>query len=504
VATVGGTFRPRLLSDLGDLPVATVSERSSRSALLLRLRRRVGRTSLVRMLRGNGRASEGRDTPATASPPAKRRRPEDDPRFRPDSPAALQDAWRFLRSQQARERHVEVEARVRARLRNGAPLRVVFAVNERSKWNADGLVAAMQEREWEVTVALFRMERKGEEIDDARREYGEERAFFRSLPTEFVDTYDWETRTERPIETLEADVVFLQQPWRMESFPARLVGRALPAYLPYSVPLLANVGMHLHIPGFHAYLWRRYLPTEVHMDLHLREDPHVFDQLRVVGYPRFDGYHDPALPPAAVDGWRHEGEPAARVIVAPHHSVGPTSLGIATFPWSHRPLLDLVDSYPEVSWLYKPHPRLRHALAQAGIMDGAAYDAYEREWVERPNAAIYDGPRYLDLFRTSDAMITDSGSFLAEYLPTGKPIIRLTSPHGIGFNPIGELLRSGFYELSEPSELASTFERVVLRGDDPLSFRREELVRLFVPDRRLAAERIVTDLAQLEPEVDAS
>jgi hypothetical protein len=483
--------------------VATNSERSSRSAWLLRLRRRLGRTSAVRLLRGNGRASDARSSSPAPSRP-QRRPPEDDPRFRPDSPAALQDAWRFLRAEQVRIRHEEVEARVRARLRTGAPLRVTFAVSERSKWNADGLVTAMQDRGWEVTVALFRMERKGEADADAQRVYDEERAFFRSLPTRFVDTYDWETGTERPIEALETDVVFLQQPWRMERFPERVVGRSLPAYLPYSVPLLANLGMHMHIPGFHAYLWRRYLPTEVHRDLHLRHDPHVFDQLRVVGYPRFDGYHDPAPAPSTGAGWSDDGEPIARVIVAPHHSVGPTSLGLATFPWSHEALLDLVDSHPEVSWLYKPHPRLRHALQQAGIMDGAAYDAYECRWAERPNAAVYDGPRYLELFRTSDALITDSSSFLAEYLPTAKPIIRLTSPDGVGFNRVGELLRGGLYELSEPGELADTFDRVVLGGDDPLALRREQLVRLFVPDHRSSAERIVSDLAQLEPEADAS
>ena len=40
-----------------------------------------------------------------------------------------------------------------------------------------------------------------------------------------------------------------------------------------------------------------------------------------------------------------------------------------------------------------------------------------------PNAQIDENVEYFGLFRTSDLLITDNSSFLAEYLPTENPII---------------------------------------------------------------------------------
>ena len=418
----------------------------------------------------------------------------DDPRFKPDAPPAVLDAWQYLRGERVRSRHAETVARVRARLADGAPLRIAFVVNERSKWSAGHLLTAFAARGWDVSVALYRMERTGETLEQARQDHDDERAVFSALPATFIDTYDWESMTHRPVESLDADVVFLQQPWRMETFPERLVGRALPAYVPYSVPLFDNMNMHDHIPGFHAYLWRRYVPTDPHRDLHLEADVFGYDRLRVVGYPKLDGYRGRSPSPADVTAWQHPGKPSARVIVAPHHSVGATGIGLATFPWSHQALLDLADSYPNVAWLYKPHQRLRYALEQARVMSGERYDEYEAQWRRRANCAIYDGPHYLDLFRTSDALITDSGSFLAEYLPSGEPILRLTSDRGIGFNPVGERLRESFYEVNTVARLQETFRQVVIDGEDPLAEVRSRHAALFQPGARTSSERIADDL----------
>ena len=468
--------------------VAVARHRVARLPLLRRLVRRIGSVR-----------QQSRPMPGPVAPPELRRHGggADDPRFRADSPAALQDAWSYLRAEQVRTRHLEVEARIRERLTSGAPLRVVFVVNERSKWNADGIVDAMLGRGWEVTTALYRMKRPGETPEEARAMYEMERAFFQSLPGTFVDTHDWATETEQPVESLDADVALLQQPWGMENFPRRLTGSALPAYLHYGVPLMANHGMHFNVPGFHPYLWRRYVPSQLHRDVHLEHDSGGFERLRVVGYPRFDAYLEPRPSPHEVGLWRHDGEPSARVIVAPHHSVGPTSLRMATFAWSHRALLDLVDAHPTVSWIYKPHPRLRYALSRAGMMSREDYDEYEARWRRRPNCAVYDGPRYLDLFRTSDGLVTDCGSFLAEYLPTGNPVLRLISQESIRFNTVGEYLRSGFYEVADAAALRSTFDQVLIRREDPLAPRRAELATLFQPGEGSSAEQIVRDLAEL-------
>ena len=59
------------------------------------------------------------------------------------------------------------------------------------------------------------------------------------------------------------------------------------------------------------------------------------------------------------------------------------------------------------------------------FVNGEEYDAYCRAWDALPNAKVVMG-EYLAYFASSDAMILDSVSFMAEYLYVHKPALFLT------------------------------------------------------------------------------
>jgi len=44
-------------------------------------------------------------------------------------------------------------------------------------------------------------------------------------------------------------------------------------------------------------------------------------------------------------------------------------------------------------------------------------ESYYAEWHNLSNGFVYDEGDYFNIFKSSDALITDCGSFLAEYLP---------------------------------------------------------------------------------------
>ena len=415
-------------------------------------------------------------------------------RFAPDSARAQTDAVRFVQAELARQALHALEARVRQRLAAGAALRVSFIVSERAKWNAQEVLDLLAQRGAEVGVTLMRMERQGESEQDARTTYAEERRFFSELGVPVTLGYDWESQRHLPPESIDADVVFLQQPWRMEQFPRRLLGRALTCYLHYGIALMDNTDMHYAIPGFHPYLWRHYAPTEYHRDMHLEVDPSAWDRSRVVGYPKLDRYLDP--PPTASHLWADTSQVRHRIVVAPHHSVGPTGLKMSTFTWSGPALLSLARDRADVSWLYKPHPRLRHAVVTNAVMTRADFDAYEGSWAELPNAAIYTGPDYLDAFRTSDALITDSGSFMAEYAPTNRPIIRLRRSDSVGLNRAGRALASSTLDVWSPEELPAALDAAlaVPCGSD---HRRDSLTVGPAGNQRRSSAAIVDDIMAL-------
>ena len=183
------------------------------------------------------------------------------------------------------------------------------------------------------------------------------------------------------------------------------------------------------------------------------------------------------------------------MIYAPHHSLGKQYLAMSTFDWSGHVMRSLDDEHPSIDWVYKPHPSLWFNVERAGCMTKEEYARYEQGWSDLPNAAVYDSGRYFDLFKRSAALITCSGSFLAEYLPTGRPIVWLKSSTTVGLNRIGERLAEGFYVVHDEAELRETFDRVIVRGAEYLSETRNALTRELFPRGRSAGRNIVEHLA---------
>jgi len=101
-----------------------------------------------------------------------------------------------------------------------------------------------------------------------------------------------------------------------------------------------------------------------------------------------------------------------------------------------------------------------------GLMTKEEVDSYFETWSSLENAKVsWDGD-YFDIFKTSDAMITDCGSFLAEYLPTKKPILHLINKQSIGYNEVGNKIAKSLYRIENFNELVKVFESVVLKEED--------------------------------------
>jgi glycosyltransferase involved in cell wall biosynthesis len=415
-----------------------------------------------------------------------------------DSSTNIHDAVDFLRMREVRNLHAATEQRIRERLAaSSAPLRLGLVVNEAAKWNASSLVRAIEaEPRIDARVLLTWYPVKGQLPEERLERYEEQRASLERYGLPVVELYDRKTGLGKPIEDEDDDVLLLQQPWGMKDFPRRLTGRALPAYLHYGFMIMANHGMHYNIGSFHPYLWRYFAQTEAHRQLHVQHDPAAADQIVVTGYPKLDVYLDdpPAVLPSAWQDRSAPGEPDMRVIFAPHHALGKDNLGMSTFGWSHEVMLRIARDHPRIQWLYKPHPNLRYSVVRNKVMTREEYRAYEDSWAQLPNASVYDDGHYFDLFRTSDALITDCGSFLAEYLPAGGPILWLVSDRSVGLNPVGEALAEGYYQATNPDELLAHFQQVIVEGDDPLEPIRRGLTERLFPSGGRAAERLVGHL----------
>lgn len=405
------------------------------------------------------------------------------------------DAIDFLRKREVEALNQSVVDRVRRSVRDGRrKLRVGFLVNDPTKWSAGGLLADLERTGLVECGFVCTLNHNAHKLtrEGRQEEYTATRDFFQSVGPVWVDLYDAETDVTRSVEDNGCDIIFLQQPWGMMDVPRRLAGKTLCAYIHYGFVVMGNHGMHYNIAEFHSYLWKYFTQTEAHRQMHLQHDPSAHDKLEVVGYPKLDVYLRDAAPKDSVAAWKHPSDAGKkRIIFAPHHSFGAATLKMATLRWSGPEIQNLVSATEHsADWVYKPHPNLKNSVWRSKVMTESEYQMYVAAWEHGINSSVYEGGDYFDLFRSSDVLITDCGSFLAEYLPTGKPIIWLVSSGSIGLNSVGASLSESFYKVTNAEELRSVFEAVVLRGEDPLKELREEKARQVLPNDRPSGQVI--------------
>jgi hypothetical protein len=93
-------------------------------------------------------------------------------------------------------------------------------------------------------------------------------------------------------------------------------------------------------------------------------------------------------------------------------------------------------------------------------------------------------------------LITDCASFLAEYLPTQKPIIHIRRNDSIGYNCIGNAIVKDYYKAYNLNELVAHIERVLINNDDYLYNERMKALNLVVPNREKASTFIINYIKQ--------
>lgn len=189
-------------------------------------------------------------------------------------------------------------------------------------------------------------------------------------------------------------------------------------------------------------------------------------------------------PPVKYDPWKCDIH-KKRIIFAPHFQVWSDSLlNRGAFLWVGDFILKMANKYrDEIHIVFKPHPLLRNALYNLPDWGKERADRYYSSWEELENTQIELG-EYVDLFKTSDALIHNCGSFTAEYLYTGKPVLFITEnleEVKKNANDFGIKCIDNHYMAFSCDQVEKFILDVVINGFDPKKeernrFRREHLI----------------------------
>ena len=400
-------------------------------------------------------------------------------------------AQRFLRHLQARRILDAVLKRLRRTMREGKRIRVIFYTNEPQKWSYESLYRAFESSpHFEPLVVVVPRYAVHIGKDPTRMPLEEQYAFYKDRG--YHVEYGYEDGRYLDIKTFEPDVFFYLQLAEVPGIddPEIVSKYALTCYCPYSFSLTDYRKEYL--PRFHRLLYRYYVVHEWTRERFEGYAKGNSENCVVVGYPKLDVYFKDMAP----DADKYWKEPSkVRIIYAPHHSVGEGHdfFRFSTFPDNHQVLLDLAkETRDRTTWIFKPHPMLRQAVTHAGIMTEEELDAYFRAWSEV--GQVYDEGDYFDIFKSSDLMITDCASFLAEYLPSGHPLIRLVNSQSCALDKLGNRLSDCHYNVHSEAELRQAFEELVFRKNDYLASHRNEIAASMIDHGEKAADKVLRDL----------
>ncbi|ATO19231.1 hypothetical protein BS636_05910 [Acinetobacter sp. LoGeW2-3] len=360
-----------------------------------------------------------------------------------------------------------------------------FFVSDYRKWNLGDFFSILKNSKIYIPKIILLKEKTVPNTEDSR--YIEQLNYFKSIDEDLIlrENFTHSAFSEKILKDI--DVIFYQQPWDgMAYWVQKFHKNILSCYIPYSY-IIYKSHLDYSVRGFHCFIWKYFAHTTQHISTYLSYEENHADKLEVIGYPKLDVYQKPIQSKPFAEKFGNLSK--KKIIYAPHHSFNGSALQIGTFQWNGDFIKELKEQENSL-WCLKPHGRFRYSVISHQIMTEIEIDDYLQSWEEK-NSFIYDRGDYFDLFRDSDILITDCSSFLAEYFPTGNPIIWLKSANSkVEFNDFGQYISQGFYIVNNLEELKNIYKKLVIDNVDPLKDIRHEIISQVFQNEESSSEKL--------------
>lgn len=378
------------------------------------------------------------------------------------------------------------KAMLREKLWRGQKVRVAFLAVSAAEWPAEEVYRLLErdDRCESYIVVSPLLERDKE---DAKQTYMQTCRFFEESGHAVRKVYDVDRERYAGWEELGGvpDILIHLNSW-YRALPEEYWIESLPlsclnCYIPYGIYVANSVDGNyvrdfVYNSQFANMLWRIYADSDENVKGYqtygLLQGKNVFRS----GYAKMDYFlHERVYGEEQIRAiWKipagADAKEMKKLILAPHHSFkGHAGIAFSTFHKNLYFWLYLAKKYEDkITFILKPHPNLRARAVEAGVFESfAACDAYLEEWNSLPNGKVVTEADYRDIFATSDGMIMDSASFLAEYMYVDKPLLFLRR-EGQAFNELGKkCLQCCYTERGEDyTEIENFLIRTILGGED--------------------------------------
>lgn len=380
------------------------------------------------------------------------------------------------------------------KVRKKNKIKVVFFLIHDSIWKYEGVYRLMQQDErFDPLVVVCPYTIYGEE--NMLKEMSLAFHSFKEKGYNVIKTFNEETKLWLDVKKdIKPDIVFFTNPHRLTRDEYYIFNflDTLTCYVPYNFGNSHLLKM-FHNQSFHNLVWTLFAETEIHKQYSNQyarnKDKNVF----VSGFPGTDNFLI-NLDEEVCNIWKNE--ETKKIIWAPHHTIDDDKsfISFSSFKIYHEYMFSLLDFYEnKIEIIFKPHPLLKVKLYNDLAWGKEKTDEYYDSWAKHPYGGINESD-YINLFKTSDALIHDSGSFLIEYLYTEKPVLRTDRDDTITerLNSFGKMAYHVHYIAKNQKEIETFINMIINEDKDILKEKRKDFKEKYLlqPNKKLASEII--------------
>ena len=403
----------------------------------------------------------------------------------------LKDVNLAIKLRKVRKNHQKTLVQIRKKEK----IKVAFFLIHKSVWKYEGVYKLMeQDYRFKPVVVVCPHIVYGEEnmLHDMRTAYSSfKKRGYNVIKTLKEETNEWlDVKKE-----IKPDIVFFTNPHKLtrDEYYINNYLDTLTCYVPYGI-MTANIQETQYNQLFHNLIWRCFYETTVHKNMAEKYARNKGENVIVTGFPMCDVFLDKnhKFP----DGWKIKDRKIKRIIWAPHHTIenNEKELAYSNFLSDYNFMIDICRHYKgRIQIAFKPHPILKLKLFKHKDWGKDKTEAYFETWKNSENGQLEESG-YIDLFLSSDAMILDSISFMAEYCYTGKPSLFLVRDNTIEkkFNEFGEKVFSLMYKSYNNADIMNFIDKIVLKEQDALEKERQDFIEKYLkpPKNKTACENV--------------
>lgn len=183
----------------------------------------------------------------------------------------------------------------------------------------------------------------------------------------------------------------------------------LPVYIPYAFYPFEYCNKEIAPLFSMSLFWKIFLDSKITFEEFKKFEIIKAKNAIVTGYAKMDDFIN----------LNKINNSKKSIIIAPHHTIkNGSALQISNFLYYYDFILELPNIFPNINFIFRPHPLLFVNLVNYGFWSELEVDNYIEKIKKSMTYSV--GGDYLKIFANADGIVHDCSSFIAEWLFSGK------------------------------------------------------------------------------------